>query len=185
MYSSLSFITPVIIFTVVYNIPKFFELSVVTTYPNRLTNNTFSRCARKIFDDAELKSSSITTSPTLSNFFDNDEKVLVTNSSNSESPIFLTSTPSSSDKKVYFSVEQIYHKYLKECCNCSRNDKGDDTFVNKNGENSGNKNTTSSISECDVASLCDVFISQLIEFLSNNIAGKNVTSSSILDLYVR
>ena len=185
VYSSLSFITPVIIFTVAYNIPKFFELSVVTTYPNRLMNNSFSRCARKIFDEAELKSSSIAPSPTMTNIFDDRENVLVTNDSTMDSTIFLATAPSSSQKKIYFSVEQIYHKYLKECCNCTRNDKGDDTYLNENEENSENKNITSSISECDVASLCDVFISNLIEFLSSNISGKNITNSSIIDFYVR
>ena len=179
VYSSLSFITPVIIFTIVYNIPKFLELSVVTTYPIMTMNTSFSACAKKIFDDAELKSSSITPSQTMTHFLEDDTSTLVTNGST----IFPTFT--SSNKKIYFSVEQIYHKYLKECCNCSRHDEGDDTYITENEDYKVNVNTTRNNGGCDIASICDVFISQLIEFLTSNISGKNNTNSSIFDSYVR
>ena len=173
MYSSLSFITPVIIFTLVYNIPKFFELSVVFINADQSTNSSVERCVRKVFKETELNDyyySLSSLSP--KEFFENGERIFanITTTKKNISSSTSTSFASSSNKKVSFSVEEIYNEVLENCCNKT---------THAIFENNKANNLT-----CNADYVCDIFISQLIEF-SSNIDGEIKNDSSFIDEHVR
>lgn len=170
----MSFITPVIAFTLVYNIPKFFELEVkVTNYIDHTNNSSLESCVRNVFGAAELNdynqqfsSFSNESSKLSEEIFANITTTMQRNSSSTNN----TSSFYSSNKKANFSVEQLYSEVLANCCSCT---------INVINENRNSNNST-----CNTDYICDIFIAQLIEF-SANIEGEIRNESFFVDENVR
>ena len=150
VYSSLSFVIPVIIFTLVYNIPKFFELTVVNNSQESLRNYTFAQCAQKVINVANS-----TSAP-----FDNDKSERII--SNGTITKNLAKNESFLQEKTFIAVENIYSKVLEECCNCTKNN----YYHNANN------------GLCDTATIND-FISQLVEFYGSTTERNTTTSFAI------
>ena len=138
VYSSLSFVVPVILFTLVYNIPKFFELSTEVKKLKTNNNTELESCMR----DALFKTNS---------FFEVSQDETISN--------ILPDIPAigSMVSKSYFSHEEVFlvaeglsTNILQNCCNCS-----DRIFL---------KGTDGL--ECSIEEIL-TFISRLTTYLSN------------------
>ena len=171
VYSSLSFITPVIIFTLVYNIPKFFELEVVTRYPDRLVNNTFSNCAKDLINSIQSRAALY-----MESFFEKNGSDFTSTKHQLWSTAQAASLQNDSNRKIFFSVEQLYNKVLEECCNC--------TSRSVNTSRTHSKRSTYNI-KCNKLSICEMFITQLITFLQNFDETNHTEFDDLVRVHVR
>ena len=140
VYSSLSFVIPVITFTLVYNIPKFLELVTVTrNVSDTVNNNNLENCVETIFYGAN-SSNNYTEKERFSRMFLNQRM----NDS-------LSNKTSLSREKLFLIGEQLSKQILEQCCNCTNFN-----FIHIHGT-----------MKCDPSAISRL-ISVLINFLSNS-----------------
>ena len=147
VYSSVSFIIPVITFTLVYNIPKFFELVTVTTVSDTGINNSLKNCVETTF--YRVNESPI--------YKDNETmgKILLSKSTN-----YNMSLTKSQPRETIFSIgEEFSKEILTECCNCTNN-----ILANETGK-----------MKCDLSAISGL-ISRLIDFVGHSQPNNNFGS---------
>ena len=157
VYSSLSFVIPVITFTLVYNIPKFLELVTVTrNVSDTGNNNNFENCVETIFYGTN-SSNSYTEKERISRMFPNQRM----NDS-------LSNKTSLSKEKLFLIGEELSKQILEQCCNCTNSN-----FIHRQGT-----------MKCESSAISRL-ISALIKFLSNNSWQKEEFVSFHAVLHVR
>ena len=108
VYSSLSFVIPVIFFTLVYNIPKFFELSTEAKKLETNNNTDLNTCLR----DVVYRTNS---------FFEvsEHEEKLIKNSPPHPALGVFVSKPYFSAEEVFLITEDLSKHILQNCCDCT------------------------------------------------------------------
>ena len=140
VYTSLSFVIPVIVFTLAYNIPKFFELTTTTkTVSGDVLGNKFEECITNVFNNG-----------TNLNTYVSRDKTSIYELSNHSSTNDFTFNISTSKQDIFFVAQQSTKMILESCCNCTKKkflDSSDNT-------------------DCNAYKISD-FILNLVEYLSD------------------
>ena len=110
VYTSLSFVIPVIVFTLAYNIPKFFELTTTTkTVSGDVLGTKFEECITRVFNnDTNLNS------------YVSRDKTSINELSNHSSTNDFTFNISTSKEDIFFVAQQSTKMILESCCNCTK-----------------------------------------------------------------
>ena len=141
VYTSLSFIIPVIVFTLAYNIPKFFELTTTTKMVSEENlGNNFETCVNKIFHSGNNSTP----------YFFRDSSN-VRGLSNQLISDYFASNKSLTKEEIFLVADQSLECILETCCNCTNN-----KFLN-----------SSDSAMCSTYKITGIILN-LIEFLSNS-----------------
>ena len=140
VYTSLSFVVPVIVFTLAYNIPKFFELTTTTkTVSEDVLGNKFEECITNVFHNN-----------TNQNTYVSRNKESLHELSNHPMANDFTFNISTSKDDIFFVAQQSTKMILESCCNCTKK-----KFLD-----------SSNNADCNAYKISD-FILNLVEYLSD------------------
>ena len=106
----MSFVIPVIVFTLAYNIPKFFELTTTTkTVSGDILGNKFDECITNLFNNG-----------TNLNTYVSRDKTSIFEHANHSSTNDFTFNISTLKEDIFFVAQQSTKMILESCCNCTK-----------------------------------------------------------------